>query len=650
MALQEGTQFSIPGMRTMRAVWKDFGVVVYDTKNKSRDDKSTKGYSGAIVEVQWESSKWNSTTRKLVNQSYVHFVRLQEAAAGPNGAQADVLVKCSRHFRAILHECVLELKKIATAADCDAEVDCESYVYQCELFSMMELIWHLCEILYLEVLPFGCLIQQLLEWVRWHSTSYEQLQHDVISAPCPEEHQHFWHLVYKLVLQGSINEARDVLGLHSFAHHSPKVFESMDELLTKMPMMRSSVTASKAELLRSWQEWRGECCRRRDRGDFMLVPELQLLCQGVLCGEEEALLDKSIVESCDEWYELMVGQLLFTSPLVLSTDYDVVATAEKCLGVCEAGGAVRDKILLSALQGDVMNLITLCSASISNWWFVAHLTTIFHQGGILVASQLEYGFKLSEFLVLEYASSIMSHPSLWPIALGYLGYCPTQGRHYQSLYVERIPLTSERKAIKVLRVCNQYQLKEEAKTVCRVMAVRAYRSGRLGVALSWSLRSKDAAFAAALAEKYFDSYQSLGEFMDLDLLDHLGSAMLLSNKLAFLGKYREFHRLYGNGEFVAAGQLLVQLLVSNIVPMKFWMTILTDALPLLELESPVFNTEQTYALAHFLRQLSPIASQSLDHTAEQDTGSQDGNNNKVSLLWLALVRNLSRAMLEAPSP
>ena len=115
------------------------------------------------------------------------------------------------------------------------------------------------------------------------------------------------------------------------------------------------------------------------------------------------------------------------------------------------------------------------------------------------------------------------------------------------------------------------------------------------------------------------------------------------------------------------------------------MTLLTDALPLLELESPVtmditllvctlhfphqvFNTEQTYALAHFLRQLSPIASQPLDYTAEQDTSSQvtvyvklnkgfirvfsilqDGNNNKVSLLWLALVRNLSRAMLEAPS-
>lgn len=97
--------------------------------------------------------------------------------------------------------------------------------------------------------------------------------------------------------------------------------------------------------------------------------------------------------------------------------------------------------------------------------------------------------------------------------------------------------------------------------------MREFRSGRLGAALSWCLQAKDAAFAAFLAEKsvtvhialhslvsavhymaqcsllhslvlfrYFASYQSLGEFMDLDLLDHLGSAMLLSEKLAFLGE------------------------------------------------------------------------------------------------------------------
>ena len=37
--------------------------------------------------------------------------------------------------------------------------------------------------------------------------------------------------------------------------------------------------------------------------------------------------------------------------------------------------------------------------------------------------------------------------------------------------------------------------------------------------------------------RYMESFDSLGEFMDLDLLDHLGDAMLLSDKLMFLGKW-----------------------------------------------------------------------------------------------------------------
>ena len=41
---------------------------------------------------------------------------------------------------------------------------------QSNLYSLLEVVWHLCEILFIEVLPAGCLIQQLLEWVRWHST------------------------------------------------------------------------------------------------------------------------------------------------------------------------------------------------------------------------------------------------------------------------------------------------------------------------------------------------------------------------------------------------------------------------------------------------------------------------------------------------
>ena len=93
-------------------------------------------------------------------------------------------------------------------------------------------------------------------------------------------------------------------------------------------------------------------------------------------------------------------------------------------------------------------------------------------------------------------------------------------------------------------------------SVCRVMAMKELRSGRLGAAFSWCLQSQDSVFAAFLAERYtntspwigpckwelpcvcryFTSYQTLGEFMDLDLLDNLGAAMLISKKLTFLGQ------------------------------------------------------------------------------------------------------------------
>ncbi len=73
--------------------------------------------------------------------------------------------------------------------------------------------------------------------------------------------------------------------------------------------------------------------------------------------------------------------------------------------------------------------------------------------------------------------------------------------------------------------------------------------------------------------------------MDLDLLDHLGDAILLNERLMFLGKcvwcvegvgdtvlfaakYREYHQLYENSQFVEAGKLLVTLLLSNTVPTR----------------------------------------------------------------------------------
>lgn len=56
---------------------------------------------------------------------------------------------------------------------------------------------------------------------------------------------------------------------------------------------------------------------------------------------------------------------------------------------------------------------------------------------------------LREFLLLEFATCLMSHRSLWQLGALYLDHCPTQGRQRLECLLERMPLESEKKANKV---------------------------------------------------------------------------------------------------------------------------------------------------------------------------------------------------------
>ncbi len=95
-----------------------------------------------------------------------------------------------------------------------------------QAYSMMELIWHLSEILFLELLPAGCLAQQLLDWVRWHGRRGEECLGAVLAHPRPEEHPSYWTETFSLVLTGRVEEARDLLQHHSWSHSMPEVRRS----------------------------------------------------------------------------------------------------------------------------------------------------------------------------------------------------------------------------------------------------------------------------------------------------------------------------------------------------------------------------------------------------------------------------------------
>lgn len=53
------------------------------------------------------------------------------------------------------------------------------------------------------------------------------------------------------------------------------------------------------------------------------------------------------------------------------------------------------------------------------------------------------------------------HFSLWQLGVDYFDYCPELGRVSLELHLERIPLNTEQKALKVLRICEQRQMTEQ---------------------------------------------------------------------------------------------------------------------------------------------------------------------------------------------
>ena len=65
--------------------------------------------------------------------------------------------------------------------------------------------------------------------------------------------------------------------MHTHTHTHTQVHNSIHELLRKMPMVKSVVGKSRAELRGEWHEWKHECKRRRERGDFVAYEQLEIL-------------------------------------------------------------------------------------------------------------------------------------------------------------------------------------------------------------------------------------------------------------------------------------------------------------------------------------------------------------------------------------
>ncbi|XP_048762132.1 nuclear pore complex protein Nup85-like [Ostrea edulis] len=596
------------------------------------------GKREVIQEVQWDIDLHHPVLRKMVNDSHNIFVTLQRKATQLNGAALhEQILKSSRHYRATQKAYLKDLDEmIESTRDEDQR---QQYTDQMKLLDMSELIWSLCEILFIESPVGDLVIPQLLEWLKIHFTMAERMFGELVREEQPEHKSTYWATIFRLVLQGQVERAWRLLSLHSASQTED--FQTLISLLKRMPLLThlyrgSSVT----EFDMKWRHWRDDCQRNYEEQKFSINANLETVVR-ILCGEDAVFSE--LKEFCDPWYHMLISKALYQDPTIKACDlhYYVQGCQDEYRNSTRLGEL--DNILLSAIESDVYQVIKDSRTVFSNGWFVAHLTDLLQHCGQLEAYKLQFGADLREFLLLEYASSLMSHESLWIVGVSYLDHCAEFGRKYLELFLDRIPVNSEKKANKVLKICEDRKMTEQAKSICKVMGMRCIKNKRLGAALTWFLRSKDVGFATVLAEKFLLEYSESGEFTNLDLIDHLGPSMLLSNRLTFLGKYREFHKLYSEGDYLAAAELLLALLQARLAPKQFWITLLIDALPLLERMELIFNSQQTYELMQCLEELTT------EYRLEKKTdilGFTEARKEQLDVLKLALTKNLAKAILQ----
>lgn len=621
-----------------------------------------------LHEVHWGADFQSLITRKLINETHAIFMDLQHVPdSGGTGRKAS-LIKFSRRYRSVVRACILDLEEKSDASESLGDSRFKvppSSASQRQLLTVIETVWHLCEILFIETLPGGAVLHHLLEWVQnGHAERYIR---EVLQHPQPYDSPSYWPAIYSLVLQGRVNDVRELLAQHPERQAGEyDEFASMDELLHKMPMYQLYMGQSLAEFTMKWSHWQQECKHRLDDQTYAGNAHLQTICR-VLCGEEQVF--DEMIDYCKTWYQLLVAKLLYCNPAIKS--FDLQYHTQACIDKFEGNGSLHsfDRILLSAFEFDVYAVIKKSSEALGNWWFVAHLTDLLHHCGQLDSPHvISHSISLREFLILEYAASLMSHHSLWRVAVDYLLHCPVYGRAHLEEYIEHLPLETDKKAMKVLRLCEDVEMLAQAQSICKTMSMNALRNGRLGAALAWCLRSKDSTFAAFISERFLTEYCKSGGFSNLDLIDNLGSAMLLSDRLTFLGKYREFHKMYEEGNFHEAANLLISLLTSKLAPQRLWLTLLTDTLPLLEHKEVIFSSAQTYELMHCLEaiRLSFRTKEYLDHPDKEPTdeplirtltqgpgpqsvkstkAQEDEERDRIDLIRLALARNLSRTIL-----
>ena len=181
---------------------------------------------------------YNNNVRKLVNESMNTFSSVQSKCQNDNHT-ADLL-PLSHQYRCIINACIDDLNQAADTVNDNSSQELQE---MSEIFYKVELIWNLCEIVYLEKSSSNAPLPHLLEWIRIHFPLAVEMAGTVVASHSPPAlHDSYWKAIYGLIFQLRIDSAIKLLKMHD--EFQSDSFQSAVELLKKMPLYGVSLILS----------------------------------------------------------------------------------------------------------------------------------------------------------------------------------------------------------------------------------------------------------------------------------------------------------------------------------------------------------------------------------------------------------------------
>ncbi|XP_003742925.1 nuclear pore complex protein Nup85 [Galendromus occidentalis] len=446
---------------------------------------------------------------------------------------------------------------------------------QLPVFRLVESVWHLCEILVIEPQPSGVLIQQLQQWTALLTSSTAERLSDLTDTLAQDEEK-FWDTFFILISHGQIEDACIILRRHP--HWPREDFTLMAKILESIPVMGDSAQIP-LQFLEQWKVWQDTVKQVAAEARFGLDTPFHSACLLLTGNAAEFERKKHIFDS---WFHFAIAKAAYAQPLVGVSD--LAKLADQTLS--SSGFISSDplsQLVLALFKLDLQSFLRQLADLDDFWWTGAHLLDLLVNSADLQTYNIVNVEALHEQFLKDYALLLLSQRSLWETALLYLSNCQCCKQNKAILTEALISLycPTQQKALKVVAIAEKLGLPEAAASIYRMQSMKWIKEGKLDTALTWAIRSRNSPLVSRVSELILAEFLETGRIRSEDQLKSLGQEMLVSERLSFLAKYSEFHRVRESDPQQAC-DLLLFLVDSQWSPGFFLSQLLRDAVELLE--------------------------------------------------------------------